>query len=214
MGLFQFLVFTITKSPCYNRIVAALKEPGTESTLLDIGCCFGQDVRKLVHDGAPPDNLFACDLECRFIELGYQLFADRDSLRAHFFTANVLEENGALKNMEGNFDFIHLGSLLHLFTLEDQSRACEQIAKLLKPQSGSTVCGRQIGNVEASSVVNGVSGGTLWQHDPRSFEHMWQVIGEKTGTEFEVTIELEEHEAINGLNWEGLWLNFEVTRIS
>ena len=198
-------------------MLSTLSTPESKATLLDIGCCFAQDIRKLVSDGAVAENLHACDLEYGFIDLGYELFADRDTLKSHFFAADIFDENGRLSESEGMFDFIHVGSFLHLFTQEDQIRACKRIVKLLKPQDGSTVFGRQVGNVKATAIPNFLQGGTMWQHDPRTFEHMWQIVGEETGTRWSVRAELDSEEGMSQLHWSGEGcrrLKFEATRLS
>lgn len=168
-----------------------------------------------MHDGAASERLYGCDLEHGFIDLGYELFADRNTLKTHFFTADILSSNSPLTKMEGKFDFIHIGSFLHLFTLSSQTLACTRMAKLLKPQPGSTVFGRQMGNVEALSVE--IQGKTLWQHDPRSFEEMWKKVGDETGTQWKVVAELDEGEGMDETHWSSKGcrrLKFEVTRLA
>ena len=59
IGKFDFLTLSISIHPCYSRVLATLAAPDAQANLLDLGCCFGQDIRKLVHDGAPAINLFA-----------------------------------------------------------------------------------------------------------------------------------------------------------
>lgn len=49
----------IPKTLDYASIIERLK---AGSTLLDIGCFLGQDLRRLVADGAPPDKLYAIDI--------------------------------------------------------------------------------------------------------------------------------------------------------
>ena len=56
---------------------------------LDLGCCLGQDLRKLVVDGAPAENLHGLDLEGRFIDLGYDLFRDHETLQSRFVVADL-----------------------------------------------------------------------------------------------------------------------------
>lgn len=46
----------------YKKILEMPKErPG--ALLLDVGCCFGTDVRKAVLDGFPPSQVIASDIE-------------------------------------------------------------------------------------------------------------------------------------------------------
>lgn len=218
MGRFNFLALSIATHSFYPHILSELANPGSQSTLLDLGCCFGQDIRKLVYDGAPSEKLSACDLQYGFIDLGYALFADRDSLRTHFFAADIFDENGSLGDKSGSFDFIYAGSFLHLFSQTDQIEACKRIVKLLKPHAGSTVFGRQMGNIKAMAVPNMLSGqgGTMWQHDPQSFQHMWHLVGEETGTKWQVVAEMDPEEGMNRSHWtsEGCRrLKFEVTML-
>lgn len=61
-------------------ILSLLKASQSQYTLLDRGCCFAQDVRKLVDDGARPQNLYACDLKGEFLDVGYDLFKDKETI--------------------------------------------------------------------------------------------------------------------------------------
>ncbi|KAL4995726.1 hypothetical protein BDV10DRAFT_187766 [Aspergillus recurvatus] len=90
ISLFRFLDFPAYLQPVYPEVLSRIK---SGETFLDLGCCFGQDIRKLVHDGAPGENLIGVDTEPRFLELGYQLFKDKVSLKAHFLTGDVLAED-------------------------------------------------------------------------------------------------------------------------
>ncbi|KAL8695808.1 MAG: hypothetical protein Q9201_007954 [Fulgogasparrea decipioides] len=61
---------------------------------LDLGCCLGQDIRKLVVDGAASENLYGLDIEPHFIDLGYELFRDRRTLKSRFTIADLLTSEG------------------------------------------------------------------------------------------------------------------------
>lgn len=41
---------------------------------LDLGCCFGQELRQLVADGAPSANTYGSDLWGGFFSVGYLAF--------------------------------------------------------------------------------------------------------------------------------------------
>jgi hypothetical protein len=64
-------------------------------TLLEIGSFIGQDMRRLVVDGAPSDKLIAVDI-VNFWDLGYEMFRDRDKFEAHFIEADLIHPNPAL----------------------------------------------------------------------------------------------------------------------
>jgi hypothetical protein len=49
LGRWTFLDFSIQRSPIYKEIIEKCKNEG--ATVIDFGCCLGQDVRQLVYDG-------------------------------------------------------------------------------------------------------------------------------------------------------------------
>jgi ubiquinone/menaquinone biosynthesis C-methylase UbiE len=67
--------------PVYPDIIKRLKDG---QAFLDIGCCFGQVIRKLVYDGVPSENIYGADFREDFIELGHELFRDKATLRTKF----------------------------------------------------------------------------------------------------------------------------------
>lgn len=220
IGRFRFLELSISQQPCYPRVLSFLKEPHSQHTLLDIGCCFAQDVRKLVYDGVPSENLYACDLERDFLTLSYDLFKDVDTMKGHLFTANALEEVDApLDELQGKMDVVYAGSFLHLFNWDDQLRICKRIIKTLKPAKGSLLFGRQIGAVRAGEreMLPAVGGERpmVWRHDAHSFKRLWEVAGSETGTKWKTWSQLDGGEGMVH-NWNGdpvCRLIFEVERL-
>ena len=173
--------------PPYTSVLERLKAGGS---LLDIGCCFAQDIRKLVHDGAPADHLWGVELLPDFIELGYELFNDRASLGAHFLTADIFDAEGPLKQLRDSLDVVHASLFLHLFDWEGQKKACEVIIGLLKSEPGVLVLGQQVGSLTPGQVPKS-SGSRMFKHDATTFEKMWKEVGEATGTEWQVTAALD-----------------------
>jgi hypothetical protein len=143
-----------------------------------------------VHDGAPADRLWGAELLPDFINLGYELFDDKDRLTAHFLTADIFDTDGPLSTMKNTFDFIHIGLFLHLFDWEGQKKACETIVGLLKSEKGVMVLGQQVGSLQPGQVPKS-SGSQMFKHDATTFEKMWKEIGEATGTEWEVRASLD-----------------------
>lgn len=156
--------------------------------MLDLGCCCAQDLRKLVHDGAPSKNLWGAELKGDFLELGYELFLDRETLKAHFIEADVFDAEGPLKQLEGKMDFIHIGLFLHLFDLEGQVKACERIVSLVKPEKGCLILGQQIGSLEPGPMA---VGSKMYKHNVDSFEKMWKEAGDRTGSEWKVKANID-----------------------
>jgi SAM-dependent methyltransferase len=179
-------------SPNYPTILQRLKT-GDEN-FLDLGCCFGQEIRRLVHDGVPSSHLWGTDLRPEFFELGYKLFQDKDTLKSNFIAADIFDPSSPLKDLEGKIDIIYAGSFLHLFNYEQQIAVCKRIVEILRARKGSFVLGRQVGNLEAGEKVHRTNAAqSMFRHNEESFKKMWAEVGEATGTKWKVDAKLFEH---------------------
>ena len=76
---FPILVYSSRTCLFYNKIVSRVK---VDASILDIGCCFEQDLRILGAEGLPTDNMFTSDIAPKFRELSYTLFNNRDAMKA------------------------------------------------------------------------------------------------------------------------------------
>lgn len=231
IGQWRFVDLSISQQPAYTKVLSMLKESedGSRKKLLDLGCCFAQDIRKLIYDGVPADSLYACDLEPEFLELGYDLFADRESCKAHFFTVDVLRDLGdadegresVLDNMNGQIDFVYAASFFHLFSWDDQVRIAKWVVQILRPRKGAMVFGRQTGNVRGGEMERRVrketdeGRGSIWRHDVASWTRLWDFVGEATGSKWEVWAELyDSPHSLQHWSGEGVrMLRYEVTRL-
>ncbi|KUJ18433.1 uncharacterized protein LY89DRAFT_746723 [Mollisia scopiformis] len=180
IGQFRFLDLGISLNPNYETVLERLKT-GKEN-FLDLGCCFGQDLRKLAADGAPSENLYGVDLRPEFFDMGYKLFRDRELLNANFIVADLFDSNSDLHSLNGKVDIISAGSFLHLFNYEGQIDACKVIVRLLRETAeGSVLIGRQVGSSEAGEVVHHSNPGqSLFRHNSNSFKKMWEEVGGQT----------------------------------
>jgi hypothetical protein len=89
IGQFRFLNYSIPKPP-YYRPVLELRSGGT---FVDAGCCFGQEIRFLIHEEKiPAKQLYSFDLEPAFIDLGYELFRDKEKLCATMLSGDLLAD--------------------------------------------------------------------------------------------------------------------------
>ncbi|KAL8739977.1 MAG: hypothetical protein Q9190_007268 [Brigantiaea leucoxantha] len=188
IGQFRFLDLSISLTPAYPKILERLKNENAK--LLDMGTCFGQDIRKLVADGAPAESLYGADLRGDFWELGYDLFRDRDALRAGFIQGDIFDndrEKGNFTELEGRLDIIHAASFLHLFDRDSQKRICKRFVELLRPRAGSVILGRQAGNENANHYPHRTTErGIVWRHNAESWREMWEEVGSETGTRWNV----------------------------
>ena len=205
IGRYRFLELSLAHHPGYPRILARLRaaaDPPADPPplLLDLGCCLGQDLRKLRHDGAPAEALRGAELRGAFVALGHALFRDAAGLPAetHFVVGDVLDPAGAYPALRGQMGMLHAASFLHLWDWEGQVDVASRMVGLMADRPGVVMLGRDIGNVEAgykrhsTTGVEGQGDRRMWRHDVASCERMWREVGERTGTEWRVTATLED----------------------
>ncbi|KAF7905666.1 hypothetical protein BELL_0652g00020 [Botrytis elliptica] len=212
IGAFQFLDIVITSFPYYPTLLTRLASPGTK--FLDLGCCFGQVIRRLVYDGALPENLYGCDLRAEFFELGYDLFKDKVNLKSTLFKADIFDEDNVdMKRLEGDIDVIYAGSFLHMYGWDDQVKICKILAKAMKKE-GSVLMGRQGGGKVAKEVTFPLhEESKMFVHNAESFRKMWDEASEASGTKWKV--ECEEVQ-LRSDDWKGaegmVWVQFVIFR--
>lgn len=171
-------------SPIYPEVLSRVRQG---QTFLDLGCCFGQDIRKLVYNGAPSDNIIGVDLEPHFLKLGYDLFCDRETLKARFYTGDIFDEN-FLGDFRGKVDIIFVGSFLHLFTFDQQQLIVAQLVKLLRPRKNSLVFGRHLATTaQGGTTAANACGWSLYHHSSGTIRQLWHAAPEG---EWEVSSEL------------------------
>lgn len=220
LGRFAFLELSISLSPKYPEILQRIKNG---DKYLDIGCCVGQDIRKLASDGAPSENMYGSDLQQEFMDIGYDLFLDKSTLKSTFIAADILNPESGLKQLEGQIDIIHAASFFHLFDWDESVTAMKQAVRLLKAKPGSMLVGRQIGNAEAGARAGSRTNKQRYRHNQESFEKMWKQVGEETGTNWNVDARLSSEDLFKlglaaGVKADFIppdtrWLSFTVTRV-
>lgn len=192
--MFFFLDLGICELPLYPTVVKRLKK---NEKLLDLGCCFGQDVRKLVYDGVPAENVNGGELHGGFIEVGYKLFRDKHKLKSNMFQADIFDTtNDQLNALTGQMDIIYTGSFFHLWNWADQVTVACRLVELMASKKDSVILGRQAGNLHPGEIPHRINQeGTMYQHDPSSWERLWEEVGERTGTSWRVEATFSEREA-------------------
>lgn len=191
----RFLDFSLATMPSYEEILVRLSNVAASTRLLDVGCCLAQDLRRLVADGAPSENLVGFDLEPRFLSLSYDLFADRESYKGQMVAGNILDESadGPVALLGGTIDIAHAASFFHLFDLEGQVKAGVQLVRLMKTSPGALILGRHLGSSTGQDRSNPAKPGTkMYIHCPDSFKRLWAAISERTGTHWVVRAWLKE----------------------
>ncbi|KAJ5675453.1 hypothetical protein N7462_008350 [Penicillium macrosclerotiorum] len=189
IGQMRFLSFNLSHMPFYKKLLERLQSNPT-AVFLDAGCCFGQEIRFLADQGIPGSQLFGCDLEQVFIDLGYQLFRDKDTLDAKFVTGDLTEDDdqfhsGRLsQELAGKIDVIFASSLFHMWDYDTQLRVATRMAKFCTDKEGVMISGRQMGSLVGGHYnMAGMKDGAMhYRHDTKTMEDFWRKVGEATQT--------------------------------
>lgn len=84
----------------------------------------------------PAENIYGIDVEPKFIDLGYDLFPDRETLASKFIMKGILDTAAELEG-----PVTHINSFLHLFDWERKVRAGRQLAQMLKKEKRIVIVG-------------------------------------------------------------------------
>ncbi|KAL2036564.1 hypothetical protein N7G274_010701 [Stereocaulon virgatum] len=179
-GLGLFLNPMLPHTPPYKLIIQRLQ---AGQSLLDIGCFLGQDLRRLVADGAPADRLFALDVVNHW-DLGYEMFRDIDKFSARYIETDILNPSHELQELRGTMHIISMTHVLHQWDWNTQIKALKELVAL---SSGSgMIVGFQIGTVgEREKQPSDLTRSAVYLHDPASFQEIWNVVGQETDTKWE-----------------------------
>ena len=191
--MFQFLDLSLVKMPIYPEVLSRVQNG---AKFLDLGCCLGQEIRQLVLDGAPSTNTYGSDLYPGFFTVGYDLFSDNsDTLHTTFIAADIFDESSELvRTLAGKMDIIYTGAFFHLFNLGEQEKVAERVIQLLTLEKGTMVIGRQTGSDEPGEFFRAgdkeKNGRSHYRHSPQTWTDLWDRVGQKTGTKWEVQADL------------------------
>ncbi|KAK7032966.1 hypothetical protein R3P38DRAFT_3186511 [Favolaschia claudopus] len=187
---YGFIKLKIDKFPPAYEHVLRLGSTIPGAMLLDVGCCFGNDLRKIASDGFPVRNLIGSDLRQGFWDLGHELFRTTpETFPAAFAAGDVLDpaflslssdpvppvDLGSLTSLNalrGQLSAIHSASVFHLFDEGVQLELARKLAGLLVRRPGSIIFGCH-GAHPTKGPVLGVNGRQMFCHSPESWRNMW-----------------------------------------
>ncbi|KAI0651468.1 hypothetical protein C8Q79DRAFT_933431 [Trametes meyenii] len=210
---FAFISLKLGRLPAYNQLLALGKER-SHAIFLDIGCCFGNDIRKAVHDGYPIENCIGSDLRAEFWEKGHDLFKTDPGMFpvpfiagdafdiAHlapvdpFYTPPTtptpqLSTLTSLNPLRGHVSAIHASAFFHLFDEPQQLYLAKALAGLLSPEPGSMILGSHGGLPEKGMQPSAFRKAPMFCHSPESWIALWDGEVFKKGT-VKVDVILEE----------------------
>ncbi|KAI1789132.1 hypothetical protein LXA43DRAFT_597159 [Ganoderma leucocontextum] len=198
---FSFAASRMNRIPNYDHMLKLAKER-EGAIFLDVGACFGTDLRKVVSDGWDVKNVVATDINPEFWAMGHKLFhTTPGSFPAPFVPGNALTDEHlqafpilptgsavdaprpdlssliSLNPLRGHVSAIHVTNVFHLFSEHEQLRLARGLAGLLSPATGSIIAGWHIGGKEKGekTIVRGTDESTFTQflHSPESWTALW-----------------------------------------
>ncbi|KAH7906745.1 hypothetical protein BJ138DRAFT_1161921 [Hygrophoropsis aurantiaca] len=187
----------MSRLPAYEQVLRLGRDDST-AILLDIGCCFGNDLREAVKDGFPVKNIIGSDLHPELWNLGHELFKSTpESFPAHFVPGDAFDPSilsatpissepteaavpdlatlKSLNPLQGHISAIHASAFFHLFDEEKQLHMARALAGLLSPKSGSVIFGLHTGSDKKGKVSQTYMGTQLnmFCHDLKSWTALW-----------------------------------------
>ncbi|KAI0666276.1 hypothetical protein C8Q78DRAFT_1083215 [Trametes maxima] len=234
---FAFIETKIRSLEGYHQLLALAKER-EGAIFLDIGSCFGNDVREAVADGFPAKQVVATDLYPDFWRLGHKLFrSTQESFPATFIPGDVfdpahlavtppiystssdpipdLSTLSTLNPLRGHVSVIHASLFFHLFDEKKQANFARALAGLLSPLPGSMIFGLQAGartkgDQYHTSVANGNTL-SMFCHSPESWTELWDgQVFEKGMVDVKTKLVTADYP---GLQREGFFLHWCITRL-
>lgn len=210
----RFLSFNLSHMPFWPRVLEWLRSD-PEAGFLDAGCCFAQEVRFLANqEGISDRQLYGCDLEKVFIDLGYRLFRDEGKLAATFVVGDlavadddVYEASDLAKTLRGKMDVIFASSLFHMWDYDVQLRVARRMVAMCRDREGVMITGRQMGSLLGGRYpMTGMKegGSTNYRHNVETIKGFWHDVGEATNTRWTVEADTywgEEMEQTKNAPW-------------
>ncbi|KAH7922533.1 hypothetical protein BV22DRAFT_1113820 [Leucogyrophana mollusca] len=211
---FHFVSLFMSENVVYQRVLESGIHGKTVS--VDVGCCMGTDVRKLVADGYPAQNVLGTDLRRDYIDLGYELYRDNDnsSCGIRFFAGDIfdvpldsgissdaptpLPEVTSLAQLHHRVTHVYAGALFHLFDESTQYAIALRLAGLLDlhGEVEKVIFGRHSGLAQ-EGMINDKMKRVRYGHSPASWTRLWERVFAELGWKgrVEVQAELKVHPA-------------------
>lgn len=125
-GYFEKLLIKYSSGITYPRILMRIGEPNIRNhplykkillrrrKFLDYGCGTGDDIRALLKDGYPRKNIKGFDIEWNSLNIGFDLYRDKERTQDIFTVSTTLPFNKEV------FDAVYSGSVLHTIRQKHQ----------------------------------------------------------------------------------------------
>lgn len=175
-----------------------MKLPKSTDVYLDVGCGLGQSIRQMRFLGVDDNRLCALDIQPQFIELGYEMFRDKDTLNATFAVGDLIDpDNHGFDNLLGKATIIHADSFFHLFGWNQQLYAATRLVRFLQPGiRNALIYGRQVGST-LTEIQSTTEGNGPYIHNQKSLQQLWDEVAKFTGINWYVQVDQDSVEEPN-----------------
>ncbi|KAE9399597.1 hypothetical protein BT96DRAFT_820362 [Gymnopus androsaceus JB14] len=213
--IFEFARLKLGRLPAYEQLLKLGRER-EGAILIDLGCCFGNDIRKAIQDGYPVQSTLATDLHRGLWDLGHEMFKSTpQSLPTPFIEGDIMSPDflspvppftkdapptrtipsldtiTSLNDLRGHVSAVYTGAFFHLFSEMQQEQIAHALASLLSPEPGSMLLG-----VHGGKSTKGMWSPTGYEykmfcHSPDSWKELWERIFGKANVEIKAQLRRE-----------------------
>jgi len=216
----SFIRMGIKRLPIYQSVLSLARDR-KDAIILDIGCCFGNDLRKVCADGWPVQNAVASDLRQGYWDFGHELFKSTpETFPATFVGGDAfsnrmiaprtisrdppttprpeLKSLKSLTPLQGHVSAIHAHSFFHLFDEKKQQELALRLATLISPLPGSIIFGSHIGLPKMGKQIDEIDS-TMFCHSPESWRALWEGIFGKGKVRVDAALRQIDHPDMQGV---------------
>jgi len=163
---FLFLKPRLQKHFAYKSLLEKLKSQDSQirKKVIDVGCCFGQDIRHLILDGIETKDIYAVDIHDGYWNVGREFYMDNLShLSTRLDGITTLFEDFAkpyplpaectdrvVDSLTGNFEAVVCQLVFHVLTKEQTENLTKRMCAMLK--KGGILIGCCVGSAEEATT--------------------------------------------------------------
>ena len=139
--------------PIFRELVGRASQglKGSPVSLLDYGCGTGDNVRQLIRDGFPRDRITAFDVDRASIDLGFDLYRDREEI------SDLFVASGKFPFGPAEFGTVYSASVFHVIA-DDQEFGAYLAHAWSALEPGGILFGSTLGLVEGAPRSSGGRG--------------------------------------------------------
>ena len=150
----SFLKPKVQNLEAYSKLLDVYREQG-KVKVMDLGCCFGQETRKLIVDGIPPEMIWAVDVIDGYWTAGKELFNDQEDSKHRIEHVHTVFADPCAADVDGDisrvltadFDCVILMYVFHVLSLHQSEMLVQRMNLMLR--KGGLVMGTCVGSTKA-----------------------------------------------------------------